>query len=243
MRRNAAITIIRTRRRHRFVSIDQQAVDDERLSWAARGLLHYLLARPDDWKVLVKDLQRRGDLKRDGIYKLLKELRNTGYAQYVSARDEQGRIRGGIYYVYEHPLPHPALQDTAVPDPAVPRPAKPEVLPTTDNDLIRTTTTTIPTTTNHRRHFHETRPDCIEFAPWVPEELKSSALHLIKELEPSLAQLVIDEWAGLLEEGAIHTSPHGYLHALVKRLQAGEFTPKYAAWVAAIRRDEKMEQD
>ena len=78
MKRDAVITIIRNRRRSRFVSIDQKAVDDERLSWAARGLLHYLLARPDDWKVLVKDLQRRGDLKRDGIYGLLKELRNTG---------------------------------------------------------------------------------------------------------------------------------------------------------------------
>jgi hypothetical protein len=224
------------------VILDQQAVDDERLSWAARGLLLYLLARPDDWKVLVKDLQRRGDLKRDGIYKLLKELRNTGYAQYVSIRDEQGRIRGGVYYIYEQPLPHPDMPDPALPDTAVPSPAKPEVLLTTDKDLIRTTTTT-PTTTNHRHQFPETRPDSIEFAPWVPEELKSSAVHLVKELEPSLAQLVIDEWAGLLEEGAIHTSPHGYLHTLVKRLQAGEFTPKYAAWVAAIRRGEKMEQD
>lgn len=242
MRRDATITIIRTRRRQRFVVLDQKAVDDERLSWAARGLLHYLLARPDDWKVLVKDLQRRGDLKRDGIYKLLKELRKTGYARYVSVRNEQGQIRGGNYYIYEQPLPHPALPDTAEPDPAAPRPAKPEGLPTTDKDLIRTTTT-IPTTTNRRGHFPETRPDCIEFAPWVPEELKSSALQLVKELEPSFAQLVIDEWAGLLEEGAIHTSPEGYLYTLVKRLQAGEFTPKYAAWVAGMRRDENMDQD
>lgn len=237
MRRDATITIIRTRRRQRFVVLDQQAVDDDRLSWAARGLLHYLLARPDDWKVLVKDLQRRGDLKRDGIYKLLKELRKTGYARYVSVRDEQGRIRGGNYYIYEQPLPHPALPDTAEPDPAAPHPAKPEVLPTTDNDLIRTTTTTTPTTTNHRPHLNITKPDCIEFAPWVPEELKSSAVHLVKELAPSLAQLVIDEWAGLLDIGAIHTSPHGYLHALVKRLQAGEFTPKHADQVAARRND------
>ncbi|MCC6490265.1 MAG: helix-turn-helix domain-containing protein, partial [Candidatus Hydrogenedentes bacterium] len=103
MRRDAVITIIRVRRRRRFVILDQQAVDDERLSWAARGLLHYLLARPDDWKVLVKDLQRRGDLKRDGIYKLLKELRKIGYARLVWIRDEQGRVCGAIYYIYEQP--------------------------------------------------------------------------------------------------------------------------------------------
>jgi len=61
-------TIIRARRRHRFVIIDQQAIEDTRLSWAARGLLGYLLSRPDDWKVLVNDLKKRGDLGRDGIY-------------------------------------------------------------------------------------------------------------------------------------------------------------------------------
>jgi hypothetical protein len=79
--------IIRVRRRHRFVIIDQRAVEDTRLSWAARGLLGYLLSRPDDWKVLVKDLQRRGDLGRDGIYQLLKELRTTvNYHRYGAKR-------------------------------------------------------------------------------------------------------------------------------------------------------------
>ena len=41
-------TIIRAQRRHRFVIVDQRAVEDSRLSWAARGLLAYLLSRPDD---------------------------------------------------------------------------------------------------------------------------------------------------------------------------------------------------
>ena len=107
-------TIIRARRRYRFLIIDQQAVEDPRLSWAARGLLGYLLSRPDDWKVLIKDLQRRGDLGRDGIYKLVKELREAGYVHFHRARDHQGRIRGGTYYVREVPSsPHPELPETA----------------------------------------------------------------------------------------------------------------------------------
>lgn len=79
-------TIIRARRRHRFLIIDQRAIEDDRLSWAARGLLGYLLSKPDDWKVLVNDLRKRGDLGRDGIYRLLKELRTVGYARYVRLR-------------------------------------------------------------------------------------------------------------------------------------------------------------
>jgi hypothetical protein len=61
-------TIIRARRRHRFVILDQRAVEDTRLSWAARGLLAYLLSRPDDWRVLINDLRKRGDLGRDGTF-------------------------------------------------------------------------------------------------------------------------------------------------------------------------------
>ena len=46
------------------LDLDQAAVEDARLSWAARGLLACLLSRPDDWKVLVNDLKKRGNLGR-----------------------------------------------------------------------------------------------------------------------------------------------------------------------------------
>ena len=68
-------TIYRVSGRKRWVTIDQRAIEDARLPWAARGLLVYLLSKPDDWQVRVKDLQKRGDLGRDGIYKLLAVLR------------------------------------------------------------------------------------------------------------------------------------------------------------------------
>jgi hypothetical protein len=64
-------------------------VEDTRLSWAARGLLAYLLSRSDDWKVLVNDLKKRGNLGRDGIYALLRELRSAGYVRFERHRDPQ----------------------------------------------------------------------------------------------------------------------------------------------------------
>ncbi|MCP4895744.1 MAG: helix-turn-helix domain-containing protein, partial [bacterium] len=106
-------TIIRAPRRHRFVVMDQRTVEDDRLSWAARGLLCYLLSRPDDWKVLVNDLRKRGNLGRDGIYRLLRELRTLGYARFQRLRDRNGRIRGGIYFIREiADSPDPGLPDT-----------------------------------------------------------------------------------------------------------------------------------
>ena len=55
-------TIIRVKhKRAPFVVIDRRVLEDERLTWAARGVLGYLLAKPDDWQLRITDLQRRGD--------------------------------------------------------------------------------------------------------------------------------------------------------------------------------------
>ena len=228
-------TIIRAPRRHRFVILDQRAVEDTRLSWAARGLLAYLLSRPDDWRVLINDLRKRGDLGRDGIYKLLRELRDTVYMQFQRSRDEQGRIRGGTYLVQEISTPpHPDLPDTAEPDTVLPDPVKPEALPKTDRYLKQTTTTT-PITTKGCGSRSETEVDQIEFAPWVPDDLKAPAINKVARLEPTAAQLVIDEWSGIIATDRIESSLLGYLHALVNRFESGKFRLQYADEVAEMR--------
>ncbi len=232
-------TIIRAPRRHRFVIIDQRAIEDTRLSWAARGLLGYLLSRPDDWKVLINDLRKRGDLGRDGIYKVLRELREAGYVRFLRARDQQGRIRGGSYLVQEIPdSPHPDLPDTVEPDTAAPDPVNPEALLNTDRDL-RMTITTTPIDTKGCSSCSEMESDRIVFAPWIPEDLRISAVDKVVRLNTRAAQMVIDEWAGIMATGRIESSPLGYLHALVSRFEAGEFRLQYADDVAQWREQEK----
>jgi len=228
-------TIIRARRRHRYVIVDQRAVEDSRLSWAARGLLAYLLSRPNDWKVLVNDLKRRGDLKRDGIHKLLRELRNAGYVRFERQRDRHGRIRGGTYFVQEVPDgPQPESPDTVDPETARPCPAKPAALPITDRNL-RPTTTTIPTTTYSKFCGH--RPAAqIAFAKWVPSELHAPAKAMVARLPPERAQMIVDEWAGVLARGSIRRSALGYLRALITRSEDGAFSPKLADRVARVRK-------
>lgn len=232
-------TIIRAPRRSRFVVIDQSAIEDSRLSWAARGLLGYLLSRPDDWRVLVGDLRKRGDLGRDGIYRLLKELRATGYMRFERSRDKHGRIRGGRYIVQEIAgSPDPDLPDMAKPNLATPTPANPGALPNTDVNL-RATTTTTPTYTKESRsssNFIDSRG--LEFASWVPYEIRAPALEKVAQLNTAEAQIVIDEWAGIMATDRIDSSPLGYLHAMVSRLEAGEFRLHYADEVADIRAQE-----
>jgi hypothetical protein len=207
-------------------------VEDTRLSWAARGLLAYLLSRPDDWKVLVNDLKRRGNLGRDGIYALLRELRelrelrSAGYVRFERHRDAQGRMRGGTYIVSEVPAPVPASPDVGKPEKAAPPTVQPGTLPKTDRDP-RTTTTNRPTDTNRGTDIDRHR-QALQFPEWVPHEIRTSAQHLVAELDQADAQLVIDEWAGALAAGVIQRSPLGYLKTLATRYRAGDMSVRYA---------------
>jgi hypothetical protein len=219
-------TIRRAARRHRFVIVDQAAVEDARLSWAARGLLAYLLSRPDDWKVLVNDLKKRGNLGRDGIYALLRELRSAGYVCFERHRDAQGRMRGGTYIVSEVPAPVPASPDAAEPDKTAPPTVQPGALQKTDRDP-RTTTTHKPTHTNRGTDVNRHRQP-LQFPEWVPHEILASAQHLVAGLDHADAQLVIDQWAGALAAGVIQRSPLGYLKTLATRYRAGDMSVRYA---------------
>lgn len=192
-------TIYRAARRDQFVIVSQSAVEGSRLSWAARGLLAYLLSRPDDWKVLVNDLKRRGNLGGDGIYTLLRELRRTGYIHYEHNRDNQGRLRGGTYFVSEIPPPHPDSPFTDRQDTAAPHPAKPETLLKTDK-YLKTTTTTPPTNTYTVKNLQSNQYR-LRFPSCVPQELRTPARQILSQLNIEGAQMVIDEWAGGLVGG------------------------------------------
>lgn len=74
---------------------------DRNLSWEARGLLCYLLSKPDDWELQISDLQQMCNHGR--VYRILKELQN---AHYISRSVERvnGKIVRFVYEVYETPF-------------------------------------------------------------------------------------------------------------------------------------------
>lgn len=112
-----------------FYILDKAISGDKRLSWAARGLLVFLLGKPDHWQVSpaaltneTKDIKR--STGRDGVYAILKELQCVGYLQVSGKRNESGNFAGSDYVVTESPdvvlYPHTAQPDTAQPYPANP---------------------------------------------------------------------------------------------------------------------------
>jgi uncharacterized phage protein (TIGR02220 family) len=95
-------TIKRAKRDTPFVIIDKTALQDNRLSWKAKGLLAYLLSLPDDWKVYVKELSKHATDGRDATNTAIKELIKVGYITRERVRGEDGQFTGWDYTVTEN---------------------------------------------------------------------------------------------------------------------------------------------
>lgn len=112
------MSIIRGRRPEaNWYALDKKISEDQRLSWAARGLLVFLLGKPDDWKVSIEHLRKqtagaRISTGRDGVYALLKELEAAGYLRVVQGRSANGRGFGDVDYIVSETV-LPAEPDAA----------------------------------------------------------------------------------------------------------------------------------
>ncbi len=96
--------IIRVSKRDSWVVLDKYFLDDDaRLSFQAKGLLAYLLAKPDSWMVYVSDLVNRASDGRKAIYSMLKELEGCGYLAREFNRNNKGKILGITYTIFERP--------------------------------------------------------------------------------------------------------------------------------------------
>lgn len=88
------------KRKNYYVQMDKRGIEDPRLSWAATGLLAYLLGRPANWKIIIEHLKTVKTDGRDSTRSALNKLREVGYCHYFEVR-ERGKIVENIYIVFE----------------------------------------------------------------------------------------------------------------------------------------------
>lgn len=108
------MTIIKRRHTGRFATISNEVADDPRLTFEAKGLLVYLLAKPHNWQVRMSDIRRMGGIGRDKAQRLMGELIDAGYVL-----RERGRGPDGTF-VWEY-----IVLDAAEAPPASPSPENP----------------------------------------------------------------------------------------------------------------------
>ena len=97
------MAIIRSNRQTNYTVIDNRVFADHQLSFAAMGLLGYLLSKPDNWQVSVNQLigtteGTEKQSKRDAVLKMLEELKAKGFVQM------KRKAEGGVdYIVFDSP--------------------------------------------------------------------------------------------------------------------------------------------
>lgn len=102
-----ADSIFRVKKTNQFTVIPNSLFNDTRLSLKAIGLHSSILAKPDNWTVMIDDIVRSHKDGRDSVYSAIKELIGAGYWVKYPIR-AGNRIESWQTDIYELPVTDPA---------------------------------------------------------------------------------------------------------------------------------------
>lgn len=229
-----------------FYILDKRISEDGNLSWGARGMLIFLLGKPDNWRVSIQNLvnetsKSKKKSGRDAVYAFLAELREAGYISLCQNRSESGSFGETDYLVHEHsePLtekpdavvaPFPDLPDTALPDAVIPDTGDPNTANTAlisiKNQEIKTTTTEegAETESSSSQRLLETLE--VEFDTGDPQKVGRNDLLAIKP--------VICRWVLEHPENSIQDWIYYYATAASYEASRGKAIQRPAAFMQAV---------
>lgn len=219
-----------------FYLLSKDISEDARLSWAARGLLVYLLGKPDYWSVSITHLRNetKGSSKptgRDGVYGLLDELISAGYVIRKQSREDGGLLGKYTYTVTESPLP--GLPDTAQPLPAQPYTANPTLV---SIDLQQELKEQVSTEKQASKKFDaiSQRPGNVSEKTWA--DWCAFRKELKKPLTPTMCSMQAKTLSGLSESDAdatlIKSMTNGWTGVFPEKPQAQPGISKHVGFGA-----------
>lgn len=86
-----------------FTQIDNYPLTDPSLSWKAKGILGYLLSKPNQWNVVITQLIKASSDGKESTRSGVQELIDKGYIHKSRAHREDGTFESFDYEVYENP--------------------------------------------------------------------------------------------------------------------------------------------
>lgn len=120
-----------------FARVRKEALEDASLTWKAKGLLAYLLGKPDNWQVRQRDLMNRSADKKTAVQSGMRELETAGYAKREEVR-QGGRFKALIWHISDRTIfknpPQAGFPSTGNPSPEKP---SPENQPLSKNDTTK----------------------------------------------------------------------------------------------------------
>lgn len=102
----SVMSIIKIQKRDSgFVMIDNKVICDPKLSWKAKGILVYLLSKPNDWQVQITDIVNHSPDGESSVRSAIAELIEAGYMTRTEKqnKDKEGHWATYDYTVYESP--------------------------------------------------------------------------------------------------------------------------------------------
>lgn len=83
-----------------FTQIPNNALQDPRLSFEAKGLLALIWSMPSDWKMNKTWLQKQSaNCGRDKLVRLISELQEAGYIEKKRVKEKNGRFAGWDWFI------------------------------------------------------------------------------------------------------------------------------------------------
>lgn len=129
------MAVFRVEKTRDYTVMANHHLKNKELSLKAKGLLSVMLSLPDNWDYTLKGLSHINREGVDAIREAVRELERAGYILRSRSRDEQGRLRGTEYIIYERPQSptpdkpvqdHPILENPILDSPALEKPAQEE---------------------------------------------------------------------------------------------------------------------
>lgn len=103
--------IYRVNKTRDYFTASNEPFNDTRLSWEARGVMGYLLSKPDGWQIRESDLIKQGPAKHHKITRVMKELKACGYVRRHRTRNQDGTFKW-VSEIYESSKLNPEFQET-----------------------------------------------------------------------------------------------------------------------------------
>lgn len=116
------MAVYRIQKETNYVVMCKTSLQDNRLSWKAKGLHAYMLSMPDDWRFYDEELQNHARDGKDALKSAIKELKNFGYMKRVRKQNEKGKFDWETI-VYEKPyMDNPYMEKPLVDNPSMENP-------------------------------------------------------------------------------------------------------------------------
>lgn len=96
--------ILRIEKHEKYVVLDKGFLNDPKISFKAKGVLAYMLSKPDGWNFVETDIARHGKDQSLSVKTAIKELTAAGYITRGSRkRNAKGQLGAYEYIVRENP--------------------------------------------------------------------------------------------------------------------------------------------